>query len=185
MLWAGSLKKSIGHRGRSYSKNQSLEISIAAETLEGGGGVCAVGAPEVRQKLVNLADEAGARFANIVSPLAYVSPSVSLGVGCIIGAFVAFGPEVRLGNHVFINHNSSIGEEVVLEDFATVSPLTNIARSCTLELGSFVSVGVTIIDRIKIGAWSLIGAGTTVVREVPANTTVVGVPGKVIKTREP
>ena len=134
---------------------------------------------------MNRADEAGAKLVNIASPLAYVSPSVSLGVRCIICAFVASGPEVRLGNHVFINLNSAICEEVVFEDFTTVSPLTNVARPCTLGVESFLSVGVTIFDRIKIRTWSLIGAGSTVIREVPANKTVVGVPGKVIKIRDP
>ncbi len=146
--------------------------------------VCAVGPSELRLKLVRRAEEAGARFCNIINPLAYLSPSVSMGVGNIIGAFVAFGPEVCMGNHVFINHSSAIGEEVTLEDFVTVSPLTNIARSCRLSTGSFVSVGVTIIDKIHIGGWSMIGGGSTIIRDVPANATVVGVPGKVIKTRE-
>ena len=66
----------------------------------------------------------------------------------------------------------------------TVSPLTNIARACTLSTGSFVSVGVTIIDKINVGEWSMIGGGSTIIRDVPPNATVVGVPGKVIKTRE-
>jgi len=146
--------------------------------------ICAVGPTETRLKLVKQAEVAGARFCNIINPLAYVSPSVTMGVGNIVGAFVAFGPEVRLGNHVFINHSSAIGEEVTLEDFVTVSPLTNIARACNLATGSFVSVGVTIIDKINVGEWSMIGGGSTIIRDVPPNTTVVGVPGKVIKTRE-
>ncbi|HEY3277698.1 MAG TPA: hypothetical protein VGJ94_13855 [Syntrophorhabdaceae bacterium] len=146
--------------------------------------ICAVGPSELRLRLVTRAEEAGARFCNIISPLAYVSPSVTMGVGNIIGAFVAFGPEVRLGNHVFINHSSAIGEEVTLEDFVTVSPLTNIARACNLSTGSFVSVGVTLIDRINVGEWSMIGGGSTIIRDVPAYSTVVGVPGKVIKIQE-
>lgn len=147
--------------------------------------VCAVGPSELRLKLVKRAEEAGTRFCNIINPFAYLSPSLSMGVGNIIGAFVVFGPEVRLGNHVFINHSSAIGEESTLEDFVTVSPLTNIARSCRLSTGSFVSVGVTIIDRINIGEWSMIGGGSTIIRDVPENATVVGGPGRVIKIHEP
>ena len=37
---------------------------------------------------------------------------------------------------------------------------------------------------LSIGPWSVIGAGTVVVRDTPANVTAVGVPVKVIKTRE-
>jgi UDP-perosamine 4-acetyltransferase len=49
--------------------------------------------------------------------------------------------------------------------------------------GCYLGVGANIIDKVSIGAWSVVGAGTTIVKDVPENTTVVGVAGKVIKTR--
>jgi serine acetyltransferase len=54
-----------------------------------------------------------------------------------------------------------------------------------LGKGCYIGTGANIIEGINIGEWSIIGAGSAVIREVQANTTVVGVPGKTIKTRKP
>ena len=40
-----------------------------------------------------------------------------------------------------------------------------------------------IIPGIKIGKWATIGAGTVVIHDVPDNVTIVGNPGKIIKTK--
>jgi acetyltransferase-like isoleucine patch superfamily enzyme len=37
---------------------------------------------------------------------------------------------------------------------------------------------------MTIGAWSTIGAGAVVIRNLPGNVTAVGVPAKIIETRE-
>jgi len=54
-----------------------------------------------------------------------------------------------------------------------------------MATGCYVGTGANINGKIHIGEWSIIGAGSTIVKDVPPNTTVVGVPGQVIKTREP
>jgi sugar O-acyltransferase (sialic acid O-acetyltransferase NeuD family) len=145
--------------------------------------ICAIGPTDLKLKLVKRAEEMGVRFCNIISPLAYISPSISMGVGNIVGAFVVLGPDVHLQNHIFVNHSCAIGEDTEIEDYVTISPVTNIAGSSKISKGVFVSVGVTVIDRIKIGEWSMIGGGSSITRDVPPNTTVVGVPGRVVKER--
>jgi acetyltransferase EpsM len=50
--------------------------------------------------------------------------------------------------------------------------------------GCYVGTGANIIEKKQLGEWSIIGAGSMIVEDVPANSTVVGVPGKVIKTSE-
>lgn len=49
--------------------------------------------------------------------------------------------------------------------------------------GVFLGLGSVVIDRMRVGAWSIIGAGRAVVADVPPDTTVVGVPGRVISRR--
>ena len=53
----------------------------------------------------------------------------------------------------------------------------------TVGEGAFVGTGATVLEKICIGAWSVVGAGAVITRDVPPNSTVVGVPGRVIKTR--
>ena len=44
-----------------------------------------------------------------------------------------------------------------------------------------VSAGAKVLGSFKIGENSKIGAGSVVLKEVPANCTVVGVPGRIVK----
>ena len=72
----------------------------------------------------------------------------------------------------------------MIGDFATVSPGTHISGNVTIRTGCNIGTGVNIINRLELGEWSVIGAGSTLIRNVPPNTTVVGVPGKVVTQRE-
>ena len=54
-------------------------------------------------------------------------------------------------------------------------------RHPTIEDNVMVSSGAKVLGSITIGENSKIGAGSVVVSDVPPNSTVVGVPGKVIK----
>ena len=47
-----------------------------------------------------------------------------------------------------------------------------------------VSAGAKVLGSITIGANSKIGAGSVVLNDVPANSTVVGVPGKVVRSKD-
>jgi acetyltransferase EpsM len=72
----------------------------------------------------------------------------------------------------------------VFEDFVTLAPGVHISGNVTLSQGCNVGTGANILEKINVGSWSTVGAGSTIVRDVPSNTTVVGVPGRVIKKRE-
>ena len=54
-------------------------------------------------------------------------------------------------------------------------------RHPTLEDNVMVSVGAKVLGSFTIGENSKIGAGSVVLKEVPPNSTVVGVPGRVVK----
>lgn len=44
-------------------------------------------------------------------------------------------------------------------------------------------MGAAVIENIKVGEGVIIGAGTVIVRDVADNVLIVGVPGKIIRTR--
>ena len=54
-------------------------------------------------------------------------------------------------------------------------------RHPTLEDNVMVSAGAKVIGSLTIGKHSKIGAGAVVLRDVPPNSTVVGIPGRVVK----
>src|SRR5881409_2116397 len=98
-------------------------------------------------------------------------------------------PAARLGRGLFIDHGmgvvigetTEIGENVTLLQGVTLggTSLKREKRHPTLGNNVVVGAGAKIIGGFKIGDGSRIGAGSVVVREVPPNSVVVGVPGRV------
>jgi len=98
-------------------------------------------------------------------------------------------PAAKLGPGLFIDHGmgvvigetAELGENVTLLQGVTLggTSLKREKRHPTLGNNVVVGAGARIIGAFTIGDGSRIGAGSVVVREVPPNSVVVGVPGRV------
>ena len=99
-------------------------------------------------------------------------------------------PGARIGSGVFIDHGmglvigetAEVGDDVTHYQGATLggTSLKREKRHPTLERDVVVGTGAAVIGAIRVGEGARIGAGSVVVAEVPPNSVVVGVPGKVI-----
>ncbi len=104
-------------------------------------------------------------------------------------------PAVKIGEGLFIDHGmgvvigetSEIGDNVTLYQGVTLggTSLHRTKRHPTLGNNVVVGAGAKLIGDIIIGDNTKIGAGSVVVNSVPANATVVGVPGRVVAVRNP
>lgn len=100
-------------------------------------------------------------------------------------------PGAKIGKGLFIDHGSGviIGETTIIGDNVTLYQGVTLGgtgketgkRHPTLKDNVMVSAGAKILGSFTIGENSKIGAGSVVLEEVPANCTVVGVPGRVVK----
>jgi serine O-acetyltransferase len=98
-------------------------------------------------------------------------------------------PAARIGRGLFIDHGmgvvigetAEIGENCTLLQGVTLggTSLKREKRHPTLGNNVVVGAGAKILGAFKIGDGSRVGAGSVVVREVPPNSVVVGVPGRV------
>ncbi len=103
-------------------------------------------------------------------------------------------PGATIGKGLFIDHGHGvvIGETTIIGDNVTLYQGVTLGgtgkeqgkRHPTLEDNVMVSAGAKVLGSITIGANSKVGAGSVVLNDVPPNSTVVGVPGKVVKTNE-
>ena len=100
-------------------------------------------------------------------------------------------PGATIGKGLFIDHGSGviIGETAELGDNITLYQGVTLGgtgkeqgkRHPTLRDNVMVSAGAKVLGSFTIGENSKIGAGSVVLKEVPPNSTVVGVPGCVVK----
>lgn len=100
-------------------------------------------------------------------------------------------PGATIGKGLFIDHGNGvvIGETAILGDNVTLYQGVTLGgtgkehgkRHPTLGDNVMVSAGAKILGSFTVGSNSKIGAGSVVLSEVPPNSTVVGVPGRVVK----
>ncbi len=103
---------------------------------------------------------------------------------------VEIHPGARIGNGVFIDHGmgvvigetAEIGNRCLLYQGVTLGGTGKESgkRHPTLEDNVVVGAGAKILGAIKVGSNTRIGAGSVVVRNVEADSTVVGIPGRVV-----
>ena len=113
-----------------------------------------------------------------------------------IGRFltgVEIHPGATIGRRFFIDHGmgvvigetAEIGDDVLLYQGVTLGGTGNEKGKRHPTLGSHVVVGsgAKVLGNIRVGDNVKIGAGSVVVHPVPDNSTVVGIPGRVVRTR--
>ncbi len=99
------------------------------------------------------------------------------------GALIGKGFFIDHGNGVIIGETTIIGNNVTLYQGVTLGGTGKEQgkRHPTVEDNVMISAGAKVLGSFTIGANSKIGAGSVVLEEVPPNSTVVGVPGRVVK----
>lgn len=104
---------------------------------------------------------------------------------------VEIHPGATIGRNFFIDHGMGvvIGETSEIQDNVTIFQGVTLGgigshtgkRHPTLEENVVIGAHATVLGPIRIGSGTKIGAGSVVVHDVPPESTVVGIPGKVLK----
>jgi serine O-acetyltransferase len=101
-------------------------------------------------------------------------------------------PNARIGKGIFLDHATGlvVGYTSVIED--DVSMLQGVTLGGTgkergdrhpkIRRGVLIGAGAKILGNIEIGQCARVAAGSVVLHPVPPNTTVAGVPAKVVGT---
>lgn len=98
------------------------------------------------------------------------------------GAIIGEGLFIDHGTGVVIGETAELGENVTLYQGVTLGGTGKEKgkRHPTIGDNVVVATGAKVLGSFKVGNNSKIGAGSVVLQEVPPNSTVVGIPGKVV-----
>ncbi len=99
-------------------------------------------------------------------------------------------PGAKIGRRFFIDHGMGvvIGETCEIGDNVTIFQGVTLGgtgkekgkRHPTIKDNVLVATGAKVLGSIVVGENSKIGAGSVVLKDVPPNSTVVGIPGRVV-----
>jgi serine O-acetyltransferase len=99
-------------------------------------------------------------------------------------------PGAKIGRRFFIDHGMGvvIGETCEIGDNVTVYQGVTLGgtgkekgkRHPTIKDNVLIAAGAKVLGSITIGENSKIGAGSVVLHDVPPNSTVVGIPGRIV-----
>ena len=153
-----------------------------------------------RRSLVNVRLGQGARIFNFVN--AY---GCEIGDGSKVGSFVEIqkgakiGRNCKISSHTFICEGVEIGDEVFVghnvsfinDKFPAAATADGSLQTeadwkvVPTKVGRRVSIGTsaTILCGVTIGEGAIIGAGSVVTKDVPAGTTVAGVPARILRRK--
>jgi serine O-acetyltransferase len=100
-------------------------------------------------------------------------------------------PGAMIGKGVFIDHGMGvvIGETAIVGDYALIYQGVTLGgtgkesgkRHPTIGSHVVVGAGAKVLGNIQIGDRVRVGAGSVVLRDVPSDTTVVGIPGRITR----
>jgi serine O-acetyltransferase len=103
------------------------------------------------------------------------------------GATIGRGFFVDHGMGVVIGETSEIGDDVMLYQGVTLGGTGKQKgkRHPTVRSNAVIGVGAIVLGDITIGEGARVGGGAVVVKDVPPHSTAVGVPARVVATRDP
>lgn len=106
---------------------------------------------------------------------------------------VEIHPAAKIGRRFFIDHGmgvvigetAEIGDDVLIYQGVVLGGVSQkkTKRHPTIKDNVVIGAGAILLGPIKVGKGAKIGAGSVVINDVPDNSTVVGVPGRLVMSR--
>lgn len=143
------------------NRNTSGPFSIIGGTdqlqslaVDFDGIICAIGNNKIRRNFLVKFQELKLPVLNIIHPRAFVSPTASLGVGCVVMAGAVVGPGARIGVGCILNANATADHDAVMKDYSHLGVGVAISGTTVLEEGAWLQAGRSVGYDVVVPAWA-------------------------------
>jgi len=146
-----------------------------------GGAIIGIGDNRVREHYASLLLEKGISLVSAIHPSANIAGNAQIGKNVVIASGVCICAHSVVEDNAILNTGCIVEHESLIQSAAHVCPGVKMAGHVLVKSTAFVGIGATVIQGITIGQAAVVGAGAVVLEDVPAYTTVVGVPARIVK----
>ena len=129
--------------------------------------------PSRRIALHRAIEAAGGELATIVSPLAHVSRTASLGAGTVVLNFANINAGARVGQSCIVNTGANIEHDAEVGDFTHVSTGAIVNGGARVGARVFIGSGAVIRNGITVCDDALIGMGAIVYRNITTTEPIL------------
>ncbi len=143
--------------------------------------ILAIGYMDVRERLTKELTARGAVFAQFVHPKAYIAHNAQIGPGAVIFPFAVVSNAARVGEQCHMNYYASVGHDTEVGRYCLLAPYATMNGFSAIEDAVYLSTHSTVVVAKRVGERTKVSANSTVQRDVPADSFVFGVPGRVIR----
>jgi sugar O-acyltransferase (sialic acid O-acetyltransferase NeuD family) len=150
------------------------------------GAIVAIGAVNkkgmlIREDIINFLKDNDIKLISLISPLATVSSSVSIGDGVYIAHNVVVSCDVKISENVLINHQAVIGHDSFIENNVSIAPQVFLGGNTVIESNVMLGAAASLIQGIRVGRNSVIGIRSIVLKNIKENSLVVSPPSKIYR----
>jgi len=140
----------------------------------------AIGNNALRWQLMHYLKKLEYQLMNAISPQAWISPSVKLGLGLAIMAGAVINADTHVEDGAIINTGAVVDHDCSIGKAAHIAPQCGLAGNVTVGDRAFLGIGCKVVPEISIAEDAVIGAGSVVITSIPSGKKAVGVPARII-----
>lgn len=141
--------------------------------------VLAIGIPAVRRRVAEDLASRSAVFLTLIHPTAIVAPTASIGSGSILCPYSIVSDSAQVGRFTLLNYHSSLAHDAAAGDFAVLSPYATLGGAAKIGTDAFLGLHASVGPGKCLGPRTKVSANSAALCDVPADSLVFGVPGRV------